>query len=441
MNGERITCDRDSLSALSTEELARLKEQLEQHCEKLETRLAREELIKSLGRRRAVRIAGDTMTGSRLDVRIERLFESLREGREPWPIEEAVRVVDGIVGRIMARRLWIGVLGLLTVVPALASLYLLASQNSNMIRKVQIEEGVGYRRSHVNFTEILLSESPQVVVEKDGANKFVEMPSYHRRLRSEAFSSLIALEKKRWSADEREALPPVRYINFRNSDLHGLTLGNTIGLEEGALNRDFSRLLLDNSDLTDARLLNGSLDGSRFRNVRADRILIVSPSAKQADFTGMSARGASFEFSAGTEEPFEMEKAVFDMADLTGSTFRLTVVQEGSFEATILEGVSFDEAYFIHCDFTRARFGEKFDWTGAVVHKCAVTGEQVKSMVLPDYCYFDEEDGDRRIMCDYEKYESWRQAQMEKLQKAADEEMKRWKEEGRIEDSASGGDQ
>lgn len=129
------TARREELGGKSVEELRGLLEQTRARAGRLRDRLGREELLATIARRRVLRTSGDALFGARLDVRLERLFDAVRRGAEPWPVNEVVRVIDGLVARLITRRISLGFVGLLTAIPAVASLVLLAKQNSEMVQK------------------------------------------------------------------------------------------------------------------------------------------------------------------------------------------------------------------------------------------------------------------------------------------------------------------
>ena len=434
MSGEpNKVLKREDLEALSESDLVVLHAQLSKRCEHLEQKLAREEIMKSLARNRAVRVAGDSLGGARLDLRIEKLFDSLRENRKPWPIEESVRVVDGVVGRLVARRIWLGIVGLLTIIPALASLVLLARQNENMIEKIQIEELADFRQRRTELTDVLHSQIEQLVNE-NGQQVSRILPTYHRRLRAESFGTIIALEKQRWTEEEREALPPIRFVDLRSGNFSGLALGNTIGVEKGASKDDFTRLRLDGSDMSQVVLINGKLDGSSFRNVQAEGIQIVSASAKGVDFTGMRAQNAQFEYRGKTQDAFEIVDCNFRDADLTGSSWLLCYVANCAFVGSKMADQKFELSYFLNCDFSKADLGDSPDFTGASLHNCIVTDAQASALTLPSYCYIEpsREAGFQIVMTDIEKQNAWHAENQKILEAKAAEELEQLQRDGLI---------
>ena len=402
---------RQELEDVSLESLVTLRDSLSTKRDRLRDQLGRQELLAALARRRAMRATGDALIGARLDLRLERLFEAVRKGGDPWPVDEVVRVIDGLVGRLISRRISLAVIGLFTVIPAVASLVLLATQNQDLIEKNVTEEAVDFREDRANLTDVLFARMKQVVGEGEEAT-IEELPVFHRRLRSEAFSTLIALEKQRWTPEELEALPPTRYVDFRGGDLSTLNLGGAIGLEAGASKTDFTRLRLDGADLSYGSLLFSRLDGTVFRGARGEGMTIVSPSADGADFTGFEGPGAAFEYNAKTQDFFSMTETVFDEANLEGARFVMVYLERASFDRTRLAGVIFQESNFFECDFSTADLGESADWSNSSFHRCLVTDAQAELLVLPEYVFREpaETPGLQRLMTDPEKYQAWYEA-------------------------------
>ncbi|MCB1089042.1 MAG: pentapeptide repeat-containing protein, partial [Verrucomicrobiae bacterium] len=399
---------REELRGKSEEELRELLEQTRARAGRLRERLGREELLATIARRRVLRTSGDALFGARLDVRLERLFDAVRRGAEPWPVNEVVRVIDGLVARLITRRISLGFVGLLTAIPAVASLVLLAKQNSEMVQKNQAEEIADFRQDRTEMTDLLFARYDQITGQGETA-KNESLPAFHPRLRAEAFNTLIALEKERWSEAERKAMPPTRFVDLRGADLRELNLGGAIGLEVGSVKNDFTRLRLDGANLAATSLLFSHLDGTVFRGAEAEGMTIVSPSMDHADLSDVRAPGARFEYNAKTQDFLSMAKTNFDRADLREAVFTMAYLDEASFDGTRLEGVVFDESNFIRCDFSTASIGESADWSKSSFHQCHVTVAQAAVIKLPEYCFFEkgEAEGTQRIMTDPAKYEAW----------------------------------
>ena len=429
---------RDELEALSDEELEAVLEQTSRQHAQLCRRRESQELVKTLARRRALGFAGASITGGRLDVRIEKLFDKIRAEKTKVPVEEVLLVFDGIAGRIISKRLWMALIGIFTILPAIASLWLLASQNKTMIEQNQVEETSDYRNNMLGAMEILNGTLQQSVIE-DGQTKFVELPMHHPRIRAEAFETLVTLQKMRWTPEEQSAEPPTRYVEFRGSNLSSLTLGGSLGLLTDLQDKDFSRLYLEGADLSGTTFLNSALHHSVFRNTRADGMVIASPGANGADFSGMMANEAyiSADFAAGT--PLEIEGANFNGAIIKASTFDQVIFIACTFDKTDLTGTTFKQCNFARCDFTTASLGESTDWSESGLHKSILTNEQLKTVKLPPFCYTEpgEKDGTVRVMTNIDLYNAWYLQRQEVLENLAAEELELLKEkEDRVKEAA-----
>ncbi len=400
---------REALAAKPLMELTMLRDELIRRRELLGQEVGRGELLAALARRRVLRMSGDAVLGARLDRRIERLFEAVRRGEQPWPMDEVVRVIDGLVGRLVSRRILLSLVGLLTVIPAIGSLALLAKQNAEMIEKNRVEEWADFREDRTNLTDVIFARAPQVVVGENGESVVEDWPAFHPRLRGEAFGTLIALEKQRWTPEEREAVPPTRYLDFRGSDLGYLPLGAYLGVETGTPKTDFSRLWLKDCDLRHTQFTTTRLDYTVFRGANAEGILIQGPSMDHVDFREVEAPGAQFHHNGKTGDFLSMVETKFDRSRLRGAVFNLVYAERASFEETDLSGVVFQESNFLDCDFTTASLGEEADWSQSAFHRCLVTEEQAEVIRLPEFCFLESggEPNIRRIMTDPEKYEAW----------------------------------
>lgn len=404
------------LEAMSDAELSRLLLSLSRRNSLLTQRRDAHELVKTLARRRALGFASATITGGRLDVRIEKLFDAIHAEKTKIPVNEVLRVFDGIAGRIISKRIWIAIIAVFTILPAIASLWLLASQNKSMIEQNQVEEDSDYRTNVLSAMEILNGTFLQNVSE-NGEFKLTELPMHHPRIRAEAFDTLVSLQKMRWKPDQKE-----RYLEFRGCNLSNLALGGSIGLLSDLEKRDFTRLYLEGANLNNTKFYNSPLDGCVFRNAQAAGIQIVSPGAKNTDFSGMQAPGALFSADFQAETPLEMDGVTFDKANLSGATFDQALITSSSFDQTDLSGAIFEQCNIAKCDFSTANLGAGIDWSNTGLHKCLLTDEQLKTVQLAPFCTTEPGDtpGTVRVMTDIDKCNAWfaeRQAEMEALAK------------------------
>lgn len=399
---------RSELGEKSESELRLMLHDLREKRDRLRGQVGRSELLAAVARRRVLKTSGDVLLGTRLESRLERLFEAVRQRRDPWPVDEVVRVIDGLVARLITRRISLSVVGLMTVIPAVASLILLAKQNSDMIEKNIAEETADFKDDRAEMTDILFARWNQVVGEGAEA-RMEEMPAFHPRLRAEAFNTLVALEKQRWTEDERQSLPPSRFVDLRGNDLSYLVLGGAIGLEVGAVKNDFTRLRLDGADLTSTNLLFSFLDHSVFQGAKAEEITVSSPSMNYVDFRDVQAAGARFEYNGKTGDFLSMTETRFDRSDLSGALFFMAYLERASLDETNLTGAVLNQSHFFECDFTTAVIGESTDWSDSFFHKCLVTEAQAEVITLPAFCFLEpgEEEGTRRIMTDPEKYQAF----------------------------------
>ncbi|MGB0776169.1 MAG: pentapeptide repeat-containing protein, partial [Akkermansiaceae bacterium] len=335
---------------------------------------------------RARRIASDTLMGCRLDERINQLFQVVRSGERRLATEEVVQVIDGLVARVISRRIWIGIIALMTVLPAAASLVLLSLQNQTMVKKLEAEELVAFQQDRQEFISMLQANEIRAV--GSGASRRLQNnPAYHRHVRSAAMMSLIALEKQRWSEDERSALPATRRVDLRVGEYTTLVIGSHLSLGSDEVATDLTRVNLDGSDLNAAKLYNVWLDGSSFRNVRAEGARFWLSSARHTDFSNMHAPKASFAWDALIAEPLHIESSRFNGANLQGASFDQVLMIDCTFEGADLTGAVYNETFFKGCDLTKCKLGAA-DFTKGFcgLHKCRITSEQKNQIKLPSYC-------------------------------------------------------
>ncbi|BDS06537.1 hypothetical protein NT6N_15770 [Oceaniferula spumae] len=380
------------LSAMDLSSLDDLHRGLKREIDKVQRQLERNELAAAVTRRRAVRLAGDTLVGCRLDSRIERLFVTVREGGKRLPVEDVVQVIDGLVARAISRRIWIGIIATLTILPAVISLFLLGVQNNTMITKLEAEEMNSFRRDREEFLDILQSNRIHWV--GTGAERRLEdFPRYHRHVRSAAMMSYIALEKQRWSEDERTALPAIRKVDLQRGEYVALTIGSHLSLKQGEVATDLTRVVFDGGNFASANFFNVWLDGSSFRGVTAENSRFWLPSARQVDFSGMNAKGAEFSWDPKIAEPLHMEDATFDDADLSNTRWEQVFILRNSFKNADLRGATYQMTKFTHCDLTSAMLGNAdFSKGFTGLHECLVTQEQADAIKLPSYCYLEKTD-------------------------------------------------
>ncbi|MCP5534661.1 MAG: pentapeptide repeat-containing protein [Akkermansiaceae bacterium] len=381
---------REELDACSVRKLHSIRSDLKKDIAVVRKQLERNILASSLASRRAKRLATDTLLGCRLDQRIEHLFTAIREGKPRVPAEQVVHIIDGIVARTISRRIWIGIVTLLAVVPAVLSLILLGIQNKTMIQKLEAEEAYETRKDRKELITIIQANRIRWVGE--GASRRLEnFNAYHPRVRSSALTALIALEKQRWSPAERIALPARRMIDLRNGEFFSLVIGGHLSLQEGDVSTDLTRVNFDGGNFTGSSIVNVWLDGSSFRNCIATNASISSPSARNVDFSGMSARGAVLSWDPLTAEPLYVENSNLDNLDLSNGKIEQAMFIRCSMKGANLTGVTYDMANFAHCDFTQTRLGRAdFSKNLNALSNCLVTSRQSTEIILPSYCRFEK---------------------------------------------------
>lgn len=400
----------EHLTSQSMRELRATHKRLTRDIATVQRQLERNALASSITRHRAKRLASDTLIGCRLDQRIEQLFDSIRKGRLRIPAPEVVQVIDGLIARTISRRIWIGAIATLTILPAVASLVLLGIQNKTMIQKLEAEEAVAFQTDREEFLTILQANRIRWV--GTGQNRTLEnFNAYHRHVRSGAMLALIALEKQRWNEEERKAIPTQKYIDLRNGEFGNLFIGGHLSLTKGTPATDLTQVRFDGSDFTKSHIYNVWLDGSSFRNCTAEDIKISSPSARHTNFSGMLAQGAELSWDPKTSEPFHIENSTLDQADFSNGKFIQVFMVRCSLNGTNLAGVHYDMANFAHCDLTSAQLGNADFSKGLnALHECLVTQKQSTMIKLPSYCRYEKtSDPDvLKIVMDLKGYEAAR---------------------------------
>ncbi|MEQ9824946.1 MAG: pentapeptide repeat-containing protein [Puniceicoccaceae bacterium] len=425
--GERVPkCqwERPELETQVDETLRKILLELEQQWQTLERNRAREALFTSIFRRHSGRMLLDSLSPFRLTRRLETLFVSLLErARDPWPVEESLAVLDGLVARMVAKRLTLVVVGLFTVVPAVGSLVLLAQQNRHMIEQSRVEAAYQLGAIRKSMLEVINGTAPQWVNE-GGTPTRVALPTYHKRIREEAFGTFVSVDKQRWSRGERAALPPTRWVDLRGSNLAGLVLGSAIGLVEDQDEDDLSRLYLADANLRQTRFLRSSLTGSVFRNAQADGLQISSADATYCDFSHMHAPGAGFLWESHRSEPLDLSHASFDGAMLQGAWFDQAMVSQASFHGTALSGVTFHAGFMVDVDLSTADLGEGIHFSESMVHRTRVHTDQRAKITLPSFCEYEATDDPDLwlIQTDPVAYESWWEQQQAAMEAAVEQE-------------------
>jgi uncharacterized protein YjbI with pentapeptide repeats len=400
---------RKDLERLDDASLAGLRAAFESKLEEFDADEAKELINSSVFKKRSARMLIGSLGTMSLTKRIERLFHAINTGNiDPWPVDEALEVMDGLISRILAKRLVLVLVALITVVPAVASLALLASQNQHMIEQIRTEERFELNQIRKNLLEVINGVSAQWIIE-NGTSKQVKLPTYHKRIREEAFGTYISIDKQRWLPEETQALKPTRFVDLRGCNLQGLALGGALGLIEGESRNDISRVYLSGANLASTKFLRSSLVGSVFKDSHAPGVLISSPDASYADFTGMQAPGALFAYDASTSTPIDLTNAIFDRADLSSAVFDQAVMAKVSFDSTNLSGVQVISGMVAECDLTQAELGSGLVLIDTPVHKTRVLSSQLPYISLPVFCYVESTEHPEvvQIMTDFEKYNAW----------------------------------
>lgn len=417
---------RETLDDLRDAELLHLEKQFEARMSRIERTLARDQLFQSIFRKRSGRVLIDSLSAFRMSRRIEKLFESTRKGvQDGWPVEEVLAVFDGLIARMLAKRMVLFGVALFTIIPSVGSLILLARQNQFMIEENTVEQAYHLESIRKSLLEVINGTSRQLVTADSGNQVFIPLPTYHKRIREEAFGTYISIDKQRWSTEQIQANPPVRYVDLRGCNLEGLALGGALGLVEGESRDDLSRVFLAHANLRNTKFLRSRLTGSVFRNSEADGILISSPDATDCDFSGIHAPGARFYSDAKTSTPLDLSRSNFDRANLSGTEFDQVFFIGVSLNETVLSGAVFKAGLIAECDLTQADLGDGITIIETPVHKTLVRREQLPSVRLPPFCVVEEtEDPDvARIMTDEDAYDRWWEQQKTELDAAAEKEL------------------
>ncbi len=432
---KEMTTRQAELEGLSDDQLKDLLWRLEIRYAKLQRRFQREELFAAFAKRRVTRIAWDTVSIARLDNRIERLFEAVRNGVKPWPANEALGVVDGLASRLVSKRLTLGLIAVITIVPAFASLILLAKQNADMVEQNRAEEISSYKLNRSLLYDRLFTTMLQWDYSGEEPRQ-VRLPFNHQRIRAESFGTLIALDKQRWTDAERTAMPPTRYVDLRSCNLYKVSVGGRIGLIRDQERNDFSRVFLENANLVGASFLNSKLDGSVFRYCEAQGATFSSPSAIATDFTGIQAENAEFYYDPKSQTPLDLTNSNFSQANLRNAVFEQAWLQNCDFESADFTGSKFDTCQILECDFTTALLGNGIDFSNTVIHKTLFLEEQLENVILPPFGYVEETETEevKRVMTNAEQYEAWYAEQAAIMEKLANEELRELGFEGTLDD-------
>ncbi|MFK7912157.1 MAG: pentapeptide repeat-containing protein [Akkermansiaceae bacterium] len=401
---------KEELNSYDLKRLRTIHHELDKELAAIRKQLARNVMASSLAARRARRLAADTLLGCRLDRRIEHLFSALKEGKPRVPAEQVVHIIDGVVARTISRRIWIGLVTLIAVTPAIISLVLLGIQNKTMMQKLDVEIAHTAKKDREELITMFQANRIRWIGSGD-TRQLENFSSYHPRIRASAMATYIAMEKKDWKPAERTALPATRMIDLRNGEFIRIELGSQLSLMKEAPTTDLTRVRFDGSNFTTSRIYNLWLDGSSFRNCVANGAVISCPSAKHSDFSGMSAQGALISWAPDISEPFNIENSNFDDVDLTGGIIQQVIFKRCSMKGTNLTNVIFDMATFAHCDLTQVKLGKAdFSKNLNVFVKCLVTKKQSDEITLPSYCDYEKTDDPNilKITLDYGKYEAYR---------------------------------
>ncbi len=426
--------DRNQLEAQEDDKLMQILAALELRLGKIEKEQDRNRLFQSVMKKRSGRILLDSMSAFRLSRRLERLFEVVRTGEnDPWPVQEVLGVFDGLVARMLAKRITLFVVALFAVVPAVSSLILLAEQNRHMIEQNRVEESYDLERIRKSLLEVINGTSAQFVVDENGVQSLELLSTYHKRIREEAFGTYISIDKQRWSKEQVEAEPPLRFVDLRGCNLNNLALGGALGLVEGESRDDISRVFLGNGNLQGTKFLRSKLTGSVFKNANAQGMLVSSPDARYCDFSGIDAKNATFSWDAKTSTPIDLSHASFDRAQLEDSFFDQAILINTSFTGTNLSNVSVYAGMVAECDFTQADFGAGIRFPETPVHKTLIRIEQKEKIELESFCFFEKTEDHEilRIMTDKKKYDAWWAGTKATLDAAAETELEEVKTKNR----------
>ena len=416
----------ETLGNLEDAQLLQLQQQFEARMSRIDRTLARDQLFRSIFRKRSGRVIADSLSAFRLSRRIEKLFESTRKGVEDgWPVDEVLAVFDGLIARMLAKRVVLFVVALFTIIPSVGSLILLARQNHFMIEENRVEQSYNLETIRKSLLEVINGTSRQLVTADSGNQIFVQLPTYHKRIREEAFGTFISIDKQRWNQEQIQATPPIRYVDLRGCNLENLALGGALGLVEGESRDDLSRVFLAHANLRNTKFLRSRLTGSVFKNSEANGILISSPDATGCDFSGMFAPGARFYSDAKTSTPLDLSGAIFDHATLLDAEFDQVLLMGVSLEGTVLSGAKFVAGLIAECDFTNADLGDGIIIRETPVHKTLVRRDQLALMQLPSFCTVEEteDSGFVKIMTDKVAYDRWWEQQQAALDAAAEQEL------------------
>lgn len=398
----------EDLAALGAGELRDLHAEFTARLESLQRWDGRKHLVGAILRRRAAGLAADTFGPVRLDRRLEKLFESLRASTDPWPVEDAMRVIDGVVARLVSRRIWMGLVALLTIVPAIVSLLLLAAQNRDLHETMRVEDESQYRTTVTALRNTLHGESSLSLVRRIGGGSDEFVPAFHKRLRAEAFGTLIAMEKRRWSKEERSAVPATRYVDMRDSHFSNLVLGSRIGLDLELPRNDYSRIAFDGSGLSGASFLSAGLEDCRFDRIDGRGATFATRALDRARFRGADLREARFHSDGKTEESCLLTATDFSGADLRGASFSDCFFVGAIFTGAKLGEIRLEGVRFKSCDLSDADLGEAPDWTDAIFNEVVFTADQVAALRLAGgHEILEEKEGKVRVILNPDEYFRW----------------------------------
>lgn len=349
------------------------------------------------GRAKGLSVA--VLTSHRLDEKFERLIEHIRGKERSWPGREVLAIAEGMIAKLIVKRIWVFTLSFLTFIPAVLTLFFLASQNKILNEQNRIDTEAETKILKEQFLTAIYETS---FLEEDGFPEH-PLPRWHHRLRAEAVSSLIPLEKASWSKKERESLPPVRYLSLANANLHSVTLGADHGLVADEP-PDVSRIDFRNSELSRCQIYTRSIDGCDFTGSTANSMQIWTRSAKHVNFSSLSAANAVFRKDEYYQDYSAFHLSSFADSDLAQSRYFFIGLENCDFKKTNLAEARFTGCRLSQCDLSRANLRDiefigcqledlsledvdlrKIDLRNNIVHNIDVTNTTWDdSLLLPD---------------------------------------------------------
>ncbi|MEM1443164.1 MAG: pentapeptide repeat-containing protein [Verrucomicrobiota bacterium] len=313
-----------------------------------------------------------------LERRLEEFFSAVRESKNPWPIEETLRVFDQFVAQIVSRRVLLVACSLFAGIPAVLSLVFLAKQNADLTERLETVEQAELHASRDRFREVIYRTHTD-----DEGNT---VPSFHRRLRTEAISSMVEAEKRRWDSGDILALPPTKYVHFPDGEFAELVISDRIGVAGATDRRDMTRTRWDGSNLSGAAFFNVRLDGVSLNNTNATGLMVDSPSARFASFENMKAPGSRWGYYREEGAALMIEDSNLRNARLDGALFENIFFIRCQFDGASLQGIDGLNLFLKECDLTKANLGENPDWSWVVLQRCLLTEAQAESILLPPVC-------------------------------------------------------